>query len=263
MTAHRPESPGANLIAAGLADLARGVESEAALLVSIGAPRLRALGVPVERPLPEPERRLYERLQDANPDGAHSSYNALIRHLVSVEIAPVCGESVNRDRILRLMAALGAAGRKPARVYFMGGATAVLLGWRYTATHAELELAPVDNVLLRTLVGLKHSIELTVKLSSPAYFIPVPRGWERRSPLITQRGQVSFHHFDLYAQALAKVERGHAEDMADVSEMLTRGLVDRARALKYFRRIEPDLYRYPVIDPPTFQRAVQAAFGSG
>jgi hypothetical protein len=51
--------------------------------------------------------------------------------------------------------------------------------------------------------------------------------------------------------------------MTDVGEMLRRGFVDRARALAYFRRIEPDLYRYPVIDPPTFRRAVQAAFGSG
>src|SRR5260370_32625701 len=99
MPAHRPESPGADLIAAGLADLARGVESEAALLVSIGAPRLRALRVPVERPIPEPERRLYERLQDANSDGAHSSYNALIRRLVSFETGLVCGASANRDRI--------------------------------------------------------------------------------------------------------------------------------------------------------------------
>jgi hypothetical protein len=147
-------------------------------------------------------------------------------------------------------------------VYFTGGATAVLLGWRYTATDVELELDPFDHVLLRALVGLKHSIELTVKLACPAYFVPVPRGWERRSPFIARRGRVSFHHFDLYAQALAKVERGHTEDMADVGEMLRRGVVDRARAIKYFRRIEPDLYRYPVIDPPTFRRAVEAAFGS-
>jgi hypothetical protein len=218
--------------------------------------------VRVERPIPEPERRLYERLQDANPDGAHSSYNALIRRLVSFETALVCGASANRDRILRLMAALGAAARKRTRVYFTGGATAVLLALRYTAPEAELELDPFDNDLLRVLVDLKHSIELRVNLACPAYFIPVPRGWERRSPFIARRGRVSFHHFDLYAQALAKVERGDAEDMADVGAMLRRGFVDRARALKYFRRIEPELYRYPVIDPPTFRRAVHRAFGS-
>jgi hypothetical protein len=81
--------------------------------------------------------------------------------------------------------------------------------------------------------------------------------------LIARVGQVSFHHFDLYAQALAKVERGHTQDMADVGAMLARALVEPPRALEYFRRIEPELYRNPAIDPPTFRRAVHAAFGSG
>jgi hypothetical protein len=262
MTTSHPQTPGAEVIAAGLVDLARGVESEAALLVSIGAPRLKALGVAVEPPIPEAEHRLYDRLRDTNPDGAHSRYNALIRYLGTFEIAPICGMAANRDRILRLMAALAAAARTRTWVYFTGSTTAVLLGLRYWATAAEVDLVPRDDVLLRALAGLKYSIELPVRLVSPAYFIPVPRGWERRSPLIERRGRVSFHHFDLYAQALAKVERGDAEDLADVGEMLRRGLIDPARALKYFRRIEPELYHYPVIDPPTFRRAVEAAFGA-
>ncbi len=83
-------APGGDLIAAGLADLERGVESLPALLVSIGAPRLAALGVPVPRPLPDAERRLYERLQRDDPDAAHSRYNALVRRLVSFERALAC-----------------------------------------------------------------------------------------------------------------------------------------------------------------------------
>jgi hypothetical protein len=59
---------------------------------------------------------------------------------------------------------------------------------------------------------------------------------------------------------LAKVERGHALDLADVREMISRGLVRPGRAVEYFARIEPDLYRYPAIDPPAFRRAVDAAF---
>jgi hypothetical protein len=264
MTASDPPVPRADLIGAGLRDLARGIESEPALLVSIGAPHLRALGVSVEHPFQDAEQRLYERLQNANPDGAHSRDNALIRRLVTFESMLVCGESVNRDRILRLMTALDAAARKRARVYFSGDATAVLLGWRYTGMEVDLELVPLDHFWLPALAAVKRSLGLTIKLlASPARFIPVPRGWERRSPFIARRGRVSFHHFDLYAQALAKVERGHSEDMTDLGEMLRRGIVDRARALRYFRRIEPELYRYPGIDPPTFRRAVERAFGSG
>jgi hypothetical protein len=83
--------PGADLVAQGLEDLSRGVESVPALVVSIGAPRLRQIGVPVpESTLPEPEHRLYFLLARTDPDSAHSRYNALIRRLVSFERAAGC-----------------------------------------------------------------------------------------------------------------------------------------------------------------------------
>jgi len=53
--------PGADLVEAGLADLARGVESVPALLVAIGPPRLRQLGVMVPATPDQPEHRLYAR----------------------------------------------------------------------------------------------------------------------------------------------------------------------------------------------------------
>jgi hypothetical protein len=79
--------PGADLVEEGLRDLAAGVESIPALLVSIGAPRLRQLDMDVTEPFPSPEHRLYRRLQESDPDGAHSKYNALLRRLVSFERA--------------------------------------------------------------------------------------------------------------------------------------------------------------------------------
>lgn len=85
-----PALPGAELILQGLEDLQRGVESVAALLVSIGAPRLRRLGFSVEHPIPSPELKLYERLSREDPDAAHSRYNALVRRLVSFERAAEC-----------------------------------------------------------------------------------------------------------------------------------------------------------------------------
>ena len=85
--------PGNEYILAGIEDLNRNIESVAALLVSIGAPRLRRIGLPVPiRVLPDPEHRLYERLLCEDPDGAHSRYNALIRRLVSFERAAECAK---------------------------------------------------------------------------------------------------------------------------------------------------------------------------
>jgi hypothetical protein len=82
--------PGHDLIEQGLSDLAARTETAAALLVSIGAPRLRQLGLDVVNPIPGGEHRLYAFLSRADPDSAHSRYNALIRRLVSFERALAC-----------------------------------------------------------------------------------------------------------------------------------------------------------------------------
>ncbi|HYK00928.1 MAG TPA: hypothetical protein VE974_04175 [Thermoanaerobaculia bacterium] len=82
--------PGADLIRKGLADLEAGLESVEALLVLVGAPRLRRLGLDVVDTPYFPEDRLYAELQRVHGDGAHSQYNALIRRLVSFERAAEC-----------------------------------------------------------------------------------------------------------------------------------------------------------------------------
>ena len=87
----KPSLPGADLIEAGLSDLAAGRESIPALLVLIGGPRLRRCGIEVpESPIRTPEHRLYEKLAASEPDAAHSRYNALVRRLVSFERALEC-----------------------------------------------------------------------------------------------------------------------------------------------------------------------------
>jgi hypothetical protein len=79
--------PGEELVEQGSRDLKQGLESPEALLVSIGAPRLRRLGIDLPRTFPSPEHRLYELLSAQHGDAAHSRYNALVRRLVSFERA--------------------------------------------------------------------------------------------------------------------------------------------------------------------------------
>lgn len=62
---------------------------------------------------------------------------------------------------------------------------------------------------------------------------------------------------DAWRRALAKLERGHSQDVADVEEPLARGLVESARIRSYFDDIEPQLYRFPAVDPVAFRRAVE------
>ena len=83
--------PGEEIINEGIADLREGRETIPALLVLIGAPRLRSLGLLIpEMPISSPEHRLYQKLSEAYPNNAHSKYNALIRRLVSFERAAEC-----------------------------------------------------------------------------------------------------------------------------------------------------------------------------
>ena len=82
--------PGAELVEKGVDDVRRGVESIEALLVSIGAPRLTALGYDVGSPLISPEHRLYELLSREDAHSAHSRYNALVRRLARFERAAEC-----------------------------------------------------------------------------------------------------------------------------------------------------------------------------
>ena len=77
--------PGGALVREGLDDLQNGRETAPALLVAIGAPRLRRLGIPVPETAQDPEHRLYALLARTEGDAAHSRFNALIRLLVSFE----------------------------------------------------------------------------------------------------------------------------------------------------------------------------------
>lgn len=138
----------------------------------------------------------------------------------------------------------------------------MVIGWRTATIDVDLAIRPDNDALLRAIPDIKEALDINVELASPADFIPLPVGWEERSPLIERRLQVAFHHFDFYSQALAKVERGHRQDLDDVRAMLERGLVDAAEARRHFDRIEPELFHFPAIDPPTFRRAVVDAFGN-
>jgi len=170
---------------------------------------------------------------------------------------------VDAARLRAFMRAVALAARGPLQVYLVGGATAVAEGWRDATIDIDVAFGPDHDAVLRAIPAIKEALDVNVELASPADFIPVKPGWQDRSPFVAQEGAVTFRHFDLYAQALAKIERGHEIDRTDVTQLLARGLVERARLLEYFASMEPDLYRFPAIDPATFRRAVETAVEDG
>jgi len=168
---------------------------------------------------------------------------------------------VDEPRLRRFMKALGDEAEKDVRLYFTGGATAVLLGWRASTVDVDIKLDPEVDRIFRALPRLKEELEVNVELASPDHFIPELPGWRERSLFVAREGRLSFYHYDLYSQALSKIERGHAQDLADVRQMLAKGLVDPAELMKRFEEIESRLYRYPAIDAASFRRAVEEVVG--
>jgi len=166
-------------------------------------------------------------------------------------------ELADSKRIEQFMRELGRAVPVEGRVYLTGGATAVLYGWRDTTIDVDIKLIPDRDEILREIPRLKEALNLNVELAAPSDFIPLPPGWEDRSPLIRREGKLSFHHFDPIAQALSKIERGHEQDIYDVREMIAAGLVNPTEALAHFEAIKPELYRFPAIDPATFRKSVE------
>jgi hypothetical protein len=168
-------------------------------------------------------------------------------------------EPVNADRLRHFMRVLAARSGATGRVYLTGGASAVLLDWRPSTLDVDLSVFPEDDRVLRVIPDIKEMLNINVELASPADFIPPLPGWQERSPFIAREGTLSFHHYDFYAQCLAKIERGHRKDLEDVRSMMNAGLVLGEKLAELFARIEPELYRYPAIDPPSFRRAVESA----
>jgi hypothetical protein len=128
----------------------------------------------------------------------------------------------DNERLSEFMRELGRTVREPARVYLTGGSTALLFGWRESTVDIDLRFEPERDELFRAISSLKERLDINVELASPPPEVP---GWRDRSIFIAREGNLDFYHFDPYSQALAKIERGHEQDLADVASMFCEGLI--------------------------------------
>ncbi len=161
-----------------------------------------------------------------------------------------------KDRILEFIDAFGSPVRSATRVYLTGGATAVLNGWRETTVDVDLCFVPDRDELYRSIPEIKERLKINIELAAPSDFIPALPGWEDRSQFICRHGKVDFFHFDIYSQALSKIERGHTKDVQDVESMFKHGLLDPMKLRDLFASIQDSLYKFPAIDPKSFSDAV-------
>ncbi len=95
-------------------------------------------------------------------------------------------EVVDRAKVERVLRSLGAAADRDVRIYFTGGVTAVLLGWRPSTVDIDFVAVPDSGTLLQAIPALKESLAVNVEIASPAHFVPVPAGWEAKPALAMQ-----------------------------------------------------------------------------
>jgi len=168
---------------------------------------------------------------------------------------------VDPARLRRLLRELGRRARGPGRIYLVGGACALLEGWRSTTVDVNLELDPEPPGIFEAIATLKDELDLNVELVSPDQFLPSLPDWSERSTFLERQGQVEFFHYDFRVQALTKLARGYDRDVADVAAMLERGLVTPAGLLDALEVMKPELLRYPALDPAAFERRVREMAG--
>jgi len=143
-------------------------------------------------------------------------------------------------------------------MYLTGGATAVLEGWRPSTVDVDVRFEPDSDAALQQIAGLKERLQVNVELASPLDFLPPLEGWRERCRFRFRTGNLEVFDFDPYSQALSKLERGFELDLQDVAAMVDAGQVSRARLLELFEGIEPELFRFPAVDPAQLRRAVES-----
>ncbi|HEX9699891.1 MAG TPA: DUF6036 family nucleotidyltransferase [Acidobacteriota bacterium] len=147
-----------------------------------------------------------------------------------------------------------APGGRSFRVFLVGGGTAVQAGWR--ASTIDADLYSDQEEVFRDIQGIKERLQLNVEFARPEDFVPALAGSEGRHILIERIDNVSFYHYDPYAQLLSKVVRGFEKDVQDAESFLASGMVDAERFRFLVREIPEAAYaRYPALS----QRAVIGA----
>jgi hypothetical protein len=143
------------------------------------------------------------------------------------------------------------------RVYLVGGATAVLSGWRAATIDADL-YAEREEVF-RDIQGIKDRLRLNVEFVRPEDFVPPLRGTPDRHMFIERVDRVDFYHYDPYAQTLSKVVRGFRKDLLDAHQFVASGMVQPVVLRKLVRQIPASVYaRYPALSLASVQEAIDA-----
>jgi hypothetical protein len=165
--------------------------------------------------------------------------------------------TVDPQKIEQLMKALGREARGTGSIYFTGGASALLMGWRSSTVDIDIRLDPEPPGIFQAIAKLKQELDINIELASPQDFLPPLPGWRERSIYIGKQGGISFYHYDFTAQALAKLSRNYNRDMDDVKAMYAQKLFSLEKLRDCFELIESELIRFPALEPELLKNKIE------
>lgn len=172
-------------------------------------------------------------------------------------------EPADAERVRRLAAELGRVVSPGTKMYLTGGATAVLEGWRDSTVDIDVRFEPDSDEPLRRISELKEEMMVNVEFASPLDFLPELPGWRDRSRFRFRESNLEVFDFDLYSQALSKLERGFELDLEDVQSMVRSGEIEPIKLLELYEAIESELFRFPAVDPAKLRNSVESLAAAG
>ena len=165
---------------------------------------------------------------------------------------------LTRERLVSLMKELArtAPKRGAYRVYFVGGGTAVYLGWR--SSSIDVDLFSDQDVVFRDVQEIKERLNINIEIARPEDFVPPLKGPAGRHVFIDAVGSIMFYHYDPYAQLFSKVVRGFQRDLDDALKFVRSGMVDLGRFGSLVTAIPDSAYaRYPNLSRAEVEKAIQ------
>lgn len=166
-------------------------------------------------------------------------------------------EQVTRERMVLLMKELArrAPRRGAYRVYFVGGGTAVYLGWRRSSI--DVDLYSDREVVFRDIQEIKERLNINIEFARPEDFVPPLPGTAGRHVFIDTVGAITFYHYDPYAQLFSKVARGFQRDLEDAREFIRSGLVDPRKLRSLLATIPNSAFaKYPSLSRDGIENAI-------
>ena len=166
-------------------------------------------------------------------------------------------DEVTRARLRRVMEEIARTAPRGAkyRVYFVGGGTAVYVGWRPSSV--DVDLFSREESVFRDIQGIKERLNVNIEFVRPEHFVPALRGTASRHVFIETVGRVSYYHYDPYAQVLSKVVRGFERDLDDACQFARSGMIDTEKLRALVHAISDSAYaKYPNLSPRAVRQAV-------